>query len=163
MVVAGDSAGGNLAAGVAQRARDHNGPVIDHQLLIYPVVTPDFETPSYLRFAEGHFLTRASMQAFWRMYTGPGTAPRYADLYRSGDLAGLPAATVITCGLDVLSDEGDEYARRLDAAGVPVTHIRVAGLIHGIWYMDATGARAYQFGLDVAGALRRAVGRGPSI
>lgn len=161
LAVAGDSAGGNLAAAVCQRARDTGGPRIDHQLLVYPVVTPDFDTASYRDFGEGHFLTRATMRSFWELYTGPGPAPRYADLYAAGEVSRLPAATVFTCGLDVLSDEGAEYARRLGAAGVAVTHVHVAGLIHGIWYMDAIGDRAYQFGLDIAGALRRAVAGAP--
>lgn len=157
--VGGDSSGGNLAAAVAQRARDEAGPPIDHQLLVYPVVSRDFETDSYLRFGTGYFLTRASMQAFWRLYAGPSAAPPYADLYAAGSLRGLPPATVLTCGLDPLQDEGNGYAERLAEAGVEVTRIHAYGLIHGIWYMDAAGDRAYQFGLDVAGALTRAIAR----
>ena len=91
------------------------------------------------------------------MYVGDGEAPPYSDLYAAGDLGGLPPATVLTCGLDPLRDEGDGYAERLAQAGVPVTLLRTYGVVHGIWLMDATGTRAYQFGLDVAGALRRAV------
>jgi acetyl esterase len=147
---------------VCQRARDQDGPRIDHQLLIYPVVTPDFDTASYQEFGEGHFLTRQTMRSFWSLYVGAGDAPPYADLYAAGTLAGLPPATVFTCDLDVLRDEGTEYARRLSAAGVAVTHTHVAGLIHGIWYMDAIGDRAYQFGLDIAAALRRVTTPKPS-
>jgi acetyl esterase len=157
LAVGGDSAGGNLAAAVAQISRDRGGPRIDHQLLVYPVVTPNFDTSSYRRFATGYFLTRATMEAFWRLYVGEldRPAPMYADLL-ANSLAQLPEATVITCGLDVLSDEGGEYAARLAAAGVPVTSIHIHGLIHGIWNMDASGPRAARFGLDVAAALRRA-------
>lgn len=154
--VGGDSAGGNLAGAVAQMARDRGGPAIDHQLLVYPVVTPDFESPSYQAFGSGHFLTKPTMEAFWRLYVGDGPAPTYADLLATDNLAGLPEATVITCGLDVLSEEGMLYARRLAEAGVPVTTMHVFGIIHGIWTLDGSGSRAARFGLDVAGALRRA-------
>ena len=87
---------------------------------------------------------------------GDGEAPLYADLLAADSLAGLPEATVITCGLDVLSAEGMLYARLLGEADVPVTSMHVGGLIHGIWTLDGSGSRAAQFGLDVAGALKRA-------
>ncbi len=160
IAVGGDSAGGNLAAAVAQRSRDLGGPHIDHQLLIYPVVTRHFDTASYEEHADGFFLTRASMQSVWHLYVGDD-CPRYADLYAAGGLAGLPAATIFTCSLDPLRDEGEEYADRLARAGVPVTVIRTYGLIHGSWIMDATVRRGFQFGLDVAHALRRAASRPP--
>jgi len=161
LAVGGDSSGGNLAAAVAQVLRDEGGPTIDHQLLIYPVVNRRFDTESYEQFGTGHFLTRATMQSFWQLYIGHDGSPAYADLHAAGELAGLPPATVFTCGLDVLRDEGDGYAADLAAAGIAVTHIRVAGLLHGIWCMDASGERAYQFGLDIAAALARAVARSP--
>jgi acetyl esterase len=164
LAVGGDSAGANLAAAVAQRFRDDDDPAIDHQLLIYPVVQRRFDTPSYEAFGSGYFLTRATMRRFWELYLGPGDdAPPYADLFANGPLAGLPEATVLTAGLDPLRDEGELYAHALAAAGVPVTLVRVSGVIHGIWYMDATGDRAFQFGLDVAGALWRASSRAPSL
>ncbi len=153
LVVGGDSAGGNLAAGVAQAARDRRTPRIDHQLLIYPVVTPDFTSESYESFAEGYFLTRTAMQHYWNIYTGPA-APRYADLLAVDTLAGLAPATVFTCALDPLSSEGEVYARALDAAGVPTTFTSVGGLIHGIWYRDGVSTAAYRFGLMLADALR---------
>lgn len=161
VAVGGDSAGGNLAAAVAQRARDNGGPHIDHQLLLYPVVSRRFETPSYEAFADGYFLTRASMRSFWMLYVG-NEAPRYADLYAAGDLAGLPPATVFSYGLDPLRDEGEQYADDLARAGVPTTLIRTYGLIHGAWIMDATVRRGFQFGLDVAHALRRAASNPPN-
>ena len=101
------------------------------------------------------------MQSFWERYVGPDVRPRYADLFACGSLSGLPEATVITCGLDPLRDEGEQYAERMAEAGVPVTATRVYGLVHGSWLMDACGDPAYQFGLDVAGALRRAAARVP--
>ena len=100
-----------------------------------------FDTASYEAFADGYFLTMASMRSFWQLYVGDD-APRYADLYAAGDLAGLPPATVFSCGLDPLRDEGEEYADRLARAGVPTTLIRTYGLIHGAWIMDATVRRA---------------------
>ncbi|MEO5723727.1 MAG: alpha/beta hydrolase fold domain-containing protein, partial [Ilumatobacteraceae bacterium] len=119
-------------------------------------VSRNFESTSYGQFAEGYFLTRKTMQHFWQMYVGDGVAPPYADLLAVEDLTGLPPATVITCGLDPLSSEGQIYSQRLAEAGVEVTALHAHGLLHGIWFMDATGRRAYQFGLDIAGALRRA-------
>lgn len=156
LAVGGDSAGGNLAGAVAQMARDRGEVRIDHQLLVYPVVTPDFESSSYQSFGVGHFLTKATMESFWNLYIGAGPAPLYADLLAAESLAGLPEATVITCGLDVLSAEGMLYAHLLGEADVPVTSLHIGGLIHGIWTLDGSGSRAAQFGLDVAGVLRRA-------
>lgn len=157
LAVGGDSAGANLAAAVAQLARDLDGPRIDHQLLVYPVVSRDFTSPSYERFADGFFLTRAAMQHYWQTYVGEGR-PRYADLMADADLAGLPGATVVTCSLDPLASEGERYAVALDEAGVPTVLLQFGGLIHGIWYRDAVSTAAYRFGLVLAGELRRAAG-----
>ena len=159
IAVGGDSAGANLAAAVAQRARDESGPSVDHQLLVYPVVSPCFDTPSYERFAHGYFLTRATMQYFWREYLGDDgeTAPRYANLLATDSLAGLPSADVITCELDPLCSEGEDYARRLSDAGVDVSLTRHHGLIHGVWNMDVAVPRAQVLAATVAGAVRNAV------
>ncbi len=155
--VAGDSSGGNLAAGAAQRLRDNGFAAIDHQLLIYPVVTRDFVSPSYEAYGEGFALTTRTMQFFWDLYVGDET-PRYADLL-AAPLEGLPPATIVTVSLDPLRSEGEEYAERLAAAGVPATLVRVYGLLHGGWLQDSTSERAYQFGHDLAGILRRAAAR----
>lgn len=152
LVVGGDSAGGNLAAAVAQATVDRGGPRIDHQLLIYPVVTPDFSSPSYRSFAEGWFLTRPAMQHYWRLYTA-GKAPAYADLLARQSFDGLAPATVITCALDPLVSEGERYARSLDAAGIATTYVTVGGLIHGIWYRDRVSSAAFRFGEMIAGLL----------
>jgi acetyl esterase len=101
------------------------------------------------------------MQHFWNLYTGPD-APQYADLLNTDTLSGLPAATVITCGLDPLSSEGRLYAERLAAAGVATTFTEVAGLIHGIWYRDKLGDGPFRFGDLVAGSLRTASRRSPT-
>lgn len=157
LAVAGDSSGGNLAGAVAQRARDEAGPRISHQLLIYPVVRRAFDSASYREFAEGFFLTRASMEYFWRSYVGDNAErPAYADLL-AHDLQGLPEATVLACSLDPLRDENSDYAAALAAAGVAVTYQLVYGLVHGAWLKDGVSQRAYDFGIDIADALRRAI------
>ncbi|MEM9646699.1 MAG: alpha/beta hydrolase [Planctomycetota bacterium] len=132
LMVAGDSAGGNLAGAVAIRARDESGPAIDSQILIYPVISPDFDTGSYLEFADGHGLTRASMQWFWECYLAgaESLSKPLADLGRH-DLAGLPPALVITCEYDVLRDEGESYADRLKSSQVEVQWSRYEGMLHG--------------------------------
>ncbi|MCG3171841.1 MAG: Carboxylesterase NlhH [Pseudomonadales bacterium] len=133
IAVAGDSAGGNLAAVTALRARDLGAPALCHQLLIYPVIHCDFDTPSYRENAQGYFLTAEAMRWFWSHYLAhPGQASEpYACPSHASDLAGLPPATVITAGYDPLRDEAEDYAARLRAAGVSVRLQRYAGMIHG--------------------------------
>lgn len=137
IAVGGDSAGGNLAAAVALHARDHGGPTIGHQLLVYPVTDSTMGTSSYEARAEGFGLGREAMEWFWDQYVPPGGAvsredPRVSPAHAS-DLSGLPRAHVITAEYDPLCDEGDAYAARLAAAGVPTEHDRVAGHLHGFF------------------------------
>ncbi|MGE3822185.1 MAG: alpha/beta hydrolase, partial [Isosphaeraceae bacterium] len=133
LAVGGDSAGGNLAAVVARRARDAGSPALAYQCLIYPATDADFETPSYLENAEGFLLTRAAMMWYWNHYLADPSrrADPDASPLRAADLAGLPPATVVTAEYDPLRDEGNAYAQRLEASGVPVRHRRYEGLIHG--------------------------------
>lgn len=133
IAVAGDSAGGNLAAVTALRARDLGGPLLRHQLLIYPVTDCRFDTPSYDQNAHGFFLTRDAMQWFWSHYLASMDQAEepYACPQRTPDLSGLPSATVITAEYDPLRDEGEEYARRLQQAGNGVSLRRYDGMIHG--------------------------------
>ncbi|MEE2663982.1 MAG: alpha/beta hydrolase [Myxococcota bacterium] len=151
VAVAGDSAGGNLAAVVAQLAKQRGGPALAHQLLIYPVTAHDFTTPSYEENAEGYFLTRDMMQWFWHHYlerAEDGQDPLAAPL-RAKDLSGLPPATVVTAEYDPLRDEGEAYARRLDEAGVPTQAVRYDGVIHGFVSMYEQidkGREAIEFG-----------------
>jgi acetyl esterase len=134
--VAGDSAGANLAAVVARRARDAGISLLG-QVLLYPVTDYRTDTESYRRFADGFGLTAEAMIAFWQAYLPEQGTEIDADLapLRAMDLGGLAPAVVITAGCDVLRDEGEAYAERLAAAGVPVARRRYAGLPHGFLRM----------------------------
>ena len=138
LAVAGDSAGGNLAAAVAILSRDRGGPPLRHQLLIYPVTDLDYERASYRDNRGGeYFLGEAGMRWFWGHYLGdldPNAAPN-AVIIRQPDLSGLPPATVITAEFDPLRDEGMAYADKLKAAGVPVDAAVAPGMIHGFFSM----------------------------
>lgn len=133
LAVAGDSAGGNLAAACALLSRDHGGPPIAMQVLIYPILDFDFSTTSYAQCGEGYFLTRAMMEWFWNQYLPNAEAGREpaASPLRAGRMHGLPPAVIITAEFDPLRDEGEAYARRLQDAGVPVILRRFEGTIHG--------------------------------
>ncbi len=137
IAVAGDSAGGNLAAVVALMARDRGGPALRHQLLVYPVTDHCFETASYLENAEGYLLTTRMMRWFWGHYLEDPArgAEAYASPLRAPDLSGLPPATLITAEFDPLRDEGDAYAGRLREAGVPTASLRYDGVFHGFFSM----------------------------
>ena len=133
--VAGDSAGGNLAAVVSLMARDRDGPAIDFQLLVYPVTDgASFDTDSYRDNAEGYLLTTEAMHWFWDHYADPAdrTNP-YASPAQASDLSGLPPALVMTAEFDPLRDEGETYARLLEEAGNTVECVRFDGLIHGFF------------------------------
>jgi acetyl esterase len=135
LIVAGDSAGGNLAAVMALRARDRSGPRIALQVLIYPVTDADFERPSYTDPENQLLLTRDAMIWFWDHYL-PDAARRSepdASPLRATNLAGLPPAVVLTAEHDPLRDEGEEYAARLTAAGVPVDLKRHPGQTHAFF------------------------------
>jgi acetyl esterase len=158
LAVGGDSAGGNLAAVVSLLARDAGAPRIACQLLIYPATDASMRHESLARFAEGYVLTRSSMRWFYDQYL---RAPADAADWRisplaAPDLAGLPPAYVVTAGYDPLCDEGDEYAARLAAAGVPVEHRRFPGQVHG-FLTNGKVIRAAEGALDeAAAALKRA-------
>ena len=131
LVVAGDSAGGNLAATVSLAARDRGGPHIAAQVLLYPVIDDDFSTESYQLYGEGYYNTTTAMQWYWKQYAPNGTDDPYLVPSRAGSLAGLPPAVVATAELDPPCSAGDHYARRLAEAGVKVTAHRFDGLFHG--------------------------------
>ncbi|WP_249266829.1 alpha/beta hydrolase [Mycobacterium colombiense] len=138
--VAGDSAGGNLAAVTAILCRDRGATTPAAQLLIYPAIDPSFDTDSYHRYATGYFNTRAAMQWYWRQYLSAQTVfdpPYLVAPARAGTHAGLPPAVIVTAGHDPLHSEGCDYARRLRGAGVPVVHRDFPGLFHGFMTMQA--------------------------
>ena len=134
LAVAGNSVGGNMAAVVALMAKDKHGPAIKLQVLLWPVTDIDFHDDSYQKFGEGRFLTTSSMIWFWDNYTTNQAAREeiYASPLRASidQLRGLPPALVQTAENDVLRDEGEAYARKLDEAGVPTTATRYNGMIH---------------------------------
>lgn len=134
LAVAGNSVGGNMAAVVSLMAKDKKGPAIKHQVLLWPVTDASFETGSYHDFAEERFLTRNMMIWFWDNYTTKqdDRVQIYASPLKAtpDQLKGLPPALVQTAENDVLRDEGEAYARKLNEAGVAVTLTRYQGLIH---------------------------------
>ncbi|HEY7402552.1 MAG TPA: alpha/beta hydrolase, partial [Candidatus Angelobacter sp.] len=141
LAVAGDSAGGNMAAVVCLLAKQRGGPEIAAQVLIYPATGHVFDSASFREFGAGYFLTRENSQWFWQHYTGgaavehePTACPLQATLEQ---LTGLPPALVITGECDVLRDEGEAYARKLTQAGVPVVCTRYLGVIHGFMGINA--------------------------
>ena len=146
LAVAGDSAGGNMAAAVTLLARERGEPDIRLQLLFYPVTDAAFDTASYHQFAEGYHLRRDAMMWFWEQYTRhPGerneitASPLRASVEQ---LQGLPAALIITAEADVLRDEGEAYANKLRQAGVRVTAVRFQGTIHDFVMLNALATSA---------------------
>jgi acetyl esterase len=159
LAVAGDSAGGNLAAVVPLMARDRGGPPIRFQLLIYPVTDFSFDTDSYRDNAEGYFLHRASMEWYWRqdLSSDEAGAHPYASPLRVADASGLPPGMVMTAEFDPLRDEGEAYGRKLADAGVPFTVRRYDGVFHGFFSMVAFLEGAKQATADAHAALRDAL------
>lgn len=136
LAVGGDSAGGNLATVTAIMARDRGGPMPAAQLLLYPVIAPDFDTESYRTFGQGYYNPKPAMQWYWDSYVPshedrahPYAAPLNADL------RGLPPAVLVIAGHDPLRDEGLAYGAALTAAGVPTVQLRYEGGIHGFMTM----------------------------
>jgi acetyl esterase len=160
IAVAGDSAGGNLAAVVSLMCRDRGGHLPIHQLLIYPVTDFDFETESYRTNGEGYFLSTDMMKWFWHHYLesdADGAHPHASPL-RAAHLEGLPPATVITAEYDPLRDEGRAYAERLAAAGVPTQYTNYDGVFHGFFGMTAQLPRARKAVDEACATLRKAFG-----
>jgi len=163
LAVAGNSVGGNMAAVVSLMAKDKKGPNIKLQVLLWPVTDANFETASYNNYATGRFLTKNMMQWFWDNYT---TDPKQRkEIYASPlqasteQLKGLPPALVQTAENDVLRDEGEAYARKLDEAGVKVTSVRFNGMIHDwgllnpLSHLPATRSALLQAAVELKKAL----------
>lgn len=159
LVVAGDSAGANLGTVAARRLHGRVDPAL--QALLYPVADCDFDRPSYLAHGDGLPLTRRDMLWFFDHYAprvrhgDPDIAP-----LRAPDLSGLPPAVIVTAEFDVLCDEGEAYANRLAAAGLPVTHRCAIGLPHGFArlhnHVAAADAEIYAVATAIAAACRQA-------
>ncbi|GAA4840271.1 alpha/beta hydrolase [Saccharopolyspora rosea] len=141
IAVAGDSAGGNLAAVAALLSRER-GPRLAAQVLLYPVVDPGCDTGSYRTYGTGHYNTEAAMRWYWRQYLGGDALPDPAHLVaplRAPRHDGLPPAVVVTAQRDPLCDEAAAYARTLTGAGVPVVHRHYPGLFHGFLTLPGFG------------------------
>jgi acetyl esterase len=161
LLVAGDSAGGNLAAVTALLARDRGRPAIAGQLLVYPVIAADFDTASYRDYATGYYSTAAAMAWYWDQYvpnpadrSDPTASPRRARL------TGLPPAVVISAGYDPLCSEVEAYAKALAKSAVTTIHRHYGGAIHGFMTMAGLGicrrART-QTWADVSALLSRSL------
>jgi acetyl esterase len=155
LAVAGDSVGGNMAAVVAQLAKERQGPRIRYQVLFYPVTDGSFSQESYEEFAEGLWLTRAAMAWMWDAYAPnkadrkkPSAAPLQASLEQ---LRGLPPALIVVDENDILRDEGEEYARKLVEAGVDVTAVRILATLHDFAMLNALAeTRACEIAIRLA-------------
>lgn len=166
LIVAGDSVGGNMALVMALLAKQQaSEPRIKFMLLLYPVAGADLTTESYKEFAEGPWLTQKAMQWFWNAYA-PSELQRESILAcplraTLEELEGLPPALIITAENDVLRDEGEAMARKLDAAGVETASVRINGTIHDFLMLDALQNTApSKEGMAVAvKALKQAVHR----
>jgi acetyl esterase/lipase len=134
LAVAGNSVGGNMTAVIALMAKEKKGPAIKLQVMLWPLTDADVNRDSYKELGEGRFLTRNMMIWFWDNYLPDKNKRKeiYASPLQASleQLKGLPPALIQTAENDVLRDEGEAYARKLDEAGVPVTLTRYGGLIH---------------------------------
>ena len=160
IAVAGDSAGGNLAAALALMARDRGGPAIAFQLLVYPVTHHAFDSPSYREYADGYLLTEEGMRWNWNHYLPDAAAGQdpLASPLLAPDLRGLPPALVITAECDPLCHESEAYAQRLADADVPVECRRYDGMLHAFFTLGQVfddGRAAVE---HAGAALRRALG-----
>jgi acetyl esterase len=156
LAVGGDSAGGNLAAAVALRARDEEAPAIVHQLLVYPALLYGSDTESARRNGSGYWLDHVTVQYFWNQYVrsaddgvNPYCSPLLAD-----DHHGLPPAMIVTAEFDPLMDEGQAYARILEQSDVPVSTYHYDGMIHGFLWMAGVFDRADALLSDIGRELR---------
>lgn len=172
IAVAGDCAGATIATSLTMLAKQRGGPRIRAQLLYYPLTDPECDTGSADRFAHGYLLTRAAVEWYWRQYADderelaePTAAPLRAT---PEDLAGLPPALIVSAEADVVRDDGEQYARRLRQAGVPVTAVRYLGTVHDFVSLNPlrdsppTRAAIRQGGHFLADALAGGPGKRPS-
>ena len=160
VAVAGESAGGNLAAAVCLMARDRNVAQPNYQLLVYPIADVNFETPSYKENANAVPLSKPLMQWFFDKYlrsSADATNPYLAPL-RATSVAGLAPATVILAQIDPLRSEGEAYAAKLRAGGIAVDQTTYTGVVHEFFGMGAVVDKANQAVAQAAAGLRRGFG-----
>ena len=141
VVLAGDSSGGNVAAGASIALRDRGASPVVAQALLYPFLDPTMSTPSHRTRADGYFVTSALLAHYWRTFLGDRAGRIDADVtpLAVDDLSGLPPTIVVTAGLDPLCDEGGEYARRLRAGAVPVILRHHPDQFHGFLTIPGYG------------------------
>lgn len=163
LAVAGDSAGGNLATVAAIQARDNGGPDIAFQLLMYPMLDPATDSPSYTENADGYFTTAAHLRWYWQQYLASETDADnpYANPLRA-DLTGLPPAYIATAEFDPLRDEGETYGQLLRDAGVDTEIQRWNGTIHGFMSMAFHLPETQRANTTAFDALRKALTRTPT-
>ena len=157
IAVGGDSAGGTLSTVIARKCRDHHSPSLALQVLVYPVANMrSFDTASHREFADGYYLTAPMMEWFRTLYLGRPEDGAHIDASPlfTPDLRGLPPALVITAECDILRDEGEAYAKRLEQAGVPVTYTLYKGMIHPFFSMPGVLTQARKAIDQVAAAVR---------
>jgi acetyl esterase len=160
IAIVGDSVGGNMAAAVTLLAKERQGPKLAYQVLFYPVTDAGMDTASYREFgAGGYWLTKAAMQWFWDAYVpadqrqAPTVSPLQASI---AQLRGLPPALIILDETDVLRDQGEAYAHKLQQAEVPVTAMRALGTIHDFVMLNALAETpATRGAIALASALLR--------
>jgi acetyl esterase len=157
--VGGDSAGGNLSAVIAIQARDHGGPKLAYQLLIYPATDLASDTPSKRENGEGYFLTRRDMTWFEDHYirSAEDKVNPLVSPMRTVDLTGLPPTIVVTAEFDPLRDEGEAYGEKLLKAGVLVKARRYDGMIHGFVSMSGVINRGRDALVDLGADVRELV------
>ena len=162
VAVAGDSAGGNLAAVLARRCRDRSGPELALQAMAYPCLDASLSSASMHELGDGLGLTREDMERFWSLYLGEDGDPSDPEVspLAAEDLAGLAPAWILTAEFDPLRDEGERYARALADAGVAVESVRCPGAVHGFlrWRaaVDAARRRTAQMAAALGTALHGA-------
>lgn len=143
VLLAGDSSGGNVAAAATLALRERGTSPVVGQVLIYPFLDPSMSSHSHLTRAEGYFVTGTLLAHYWRIHLGDDFAARASDPmatpFASTDLSAMPPSIVVTAGLDPLSDEGIEYARRLRTAGASVLHRHFPDQFHGFFTIAGYG------------------------
>ena len=159
LAVGGDSAGGNLSALLAVRARDNGGPTLRYQLLVYPATDLTMSQPSHVDNGEGYLLTNQATSWFLGHYLGPDDDPKNPSLspHFTDDLSGVADAFIITAEFDPLRDEGEAYAARLRDSGVAVDLNRYDGMVHGFFQMGGVTPVADAAVSEAASHLRAAL------